>query len=339
MAPQGGVLKGIRYFGLTFFTNNHQPTTNSNMSIVIIRQDDKIELWKKAIKSVDPGIKVFSYLEPHNKEEVEVALVWKHPKGTLSPYPNLKYIASSGAGVDFIFEDETTPEKLPITRVVDTMLASDMSEYVIAAIFSYLKHLNIYKTDQFHRIWKPRPYHRISDFTVGIMGLGALGTVLAKDLIRFGFKTQGWANSQKELQGVKTFHGKNEFDVFLSTSQILVCLLPLTVETTGILNATLFHRLPKGAYVINAARGGHLVDLDLIEYIESGHISGATLDVFHEEPLPTSHPFWESEKINMTPHYASVSDTDSVVPQILANYRRMKKGQPLLNLVSEIKGY
>jgi glyoxylate/hydroxypyruvate reductase A len=309
------------------------------MSIVIIRQDGKIELWKKAIKSADPNIEVYSYLEPHDTDEVEVALIWKHPKGSLGNYPNLEYIASSGAGVDYIFEDDTTPKNLPVTRVVDTMLASDMSEYVSAAIFSFLKHLPLYKTDQLKKIWEPRPYYRISDFTVGIMGLGALGAVLAKDLVRFGFKAQGWANSKKELPGVKAFCGEPEFDGFLSTSQILVCLLPLTNETTGILNADLFEKLPKGAYVINAARGGHLIDSDLIEYIDKGHISGATLDVFHQEPLPKSHPFWSHEKINITPHYASVSDTDSVVPQILDNYRRMQEGKPLLNLVSERKGY
>lgn len=309
------------------------------MSIVIIRQDGKIELWKKAIKEVDPSVEVYSYLETHDKDSVEVALVWKHPEGSLADYPNLKYIASSGAGVDYLFEDESIPENLPITRVVDTMLASDMSEYVIAAIFSFLKHLNIYKTDQFQKIWKPRPYHRIADFTVGIMGLGALGTVLANDLIRFGFKTQGWANSKKELVRVRTFKGGTEFNSFLATSQILVCLLPLTKETSGILNANLFQKLPKGAYVINAARGGHLVDEDLLEYLDNGQLSGATLDVFHQEPLSTNHPFWEHDKINITPHYASVSDTDSVVPQILENYRRMQKGEPLLNLVSEHKGY
>ncbi len=309
------------------------------MSIVIIRQDDKIELWKTAIETADPNIKVYSYLEPHDKNLVEVALVWKHPKGSLAAYSNLKYIASTGAGVDFIFEDETTPKDLPITRVVDTMLASDMSEYVLAAIFSFLKHLNGYKVDQFHKVWKPRPYYRISDFNIGIMGLGALGTVLAKDLLRFVFKPQGWSNSKKVIQGVTTYQGETEFGSFLSTSQVLVCLLPLTNKTTGILNAGIFEQLPIGAYLINAARGGHLVDQDLLDYIDNGHIAGATLDVFHQEPLPLTHPFWENEKINITPHYASVSDTDSVVPQLLENYGRMQRGESLLNLVSELKGY
>ncbi|MFK7813118.1 MAG: 2-hydroxyacid dehydrogenase [Maribacter sp.] len=309
------------------------------MSIVIIRQDDKIELWKKALQDAAPDISIYSYLEDHPADEIEMALVWKHPKGTLAKYSNLKYIASSGAGVDFIFEDETTPKNIPITRVVDTMLASDMSEYVIAAIFSHIKGFYQYKIQQTKSLWKPKQYHRIADFTVGILGLGALGAVLAKDLVSFGFKTQGWSNSQKDISNVKSFAGQGELPDFLASSEILVCLLPLTNETAGILNKNLFSQLPKGAFVINAARGGHLVDQDLIEMLDSEHLSGATLDVFHQEPMSVDHPFWLHEKVHITPHYASVSDTASVVPQIIENYRRNQQGMPLLNLVSTDKGY
>ncbi len=309
------------------------------MSIVIIRQDNKIERWKEALKKADPSLQVYSYLEDHPKDEIEVALVWKQPKGSLKPYANLKYIASSGAGVDFLFEDPDLPEHLPITRVVDTMLAKDMSEHVVALIFNYLKNLNAYKIDQTKYVWHPKAYHRISDFKVGIMGLGALGQVLAKDLVRFGFQTQGWSNSTKDIKHVNTFAGQEALNDFLSSSHILVCLLPLTTTTKGILNKALFEKLPTGAHVINVARGGHLVDADLLEMIDNGHLSGANLDVFHQEPLPEEHPFWKHEKIHITPHCASVSDTASVVPQILENYGRMKKGLELLNLVSEKKGY
>lgn len=309
------------------------------MSIVIIRQDGKIELWKKALQQVAPDIKVYSYLEEHQADEIDVALVWKHPKGALAKYSNLKYIASNGAGVDFFFEDDTTPKNIPITRVVDTMLASDMSEYVIAAIFSHIKGFYEYKINQTKSHWKPKQYHRIADFTVGILGLGALGAALAKDLVRFGFKTSGWSNSKKEILEVQAFAGQADLPEFLATSEILVCLLPLTNETSGILNKTLFSQLPKGAFVINAARGGHLVDADLIEMLDKEHLSGATLDVFHQEPLSYNHPFWQHEKIHITPHYASVSETASVIPQIIENYRRMQKGQSLLNLVSTDKGY
>ncbi len=309
------------------------------MGIVIIRQDDNIDIWKKALQKAAPDLKVYSYLEEHPIADIEVALVWKHPKGSLTKYPNLKYIASSGAGVDFIFEDETAPSHLPITRVVDTMLASDMSEYVIGAIFSHLKNFYTYKINQTKALWKPHSYKRIADVNVGILGLGALGAVLAKDLIQYGFQTRGWSNSEKVIEGVTTLAGQAELNEFLTATEVLVCLLPLTQETTGILNEKLFKQLPKGAFIINVARGGHLVDTDLIDMIDTGHLSGATLDVYHQEPLSKEHPFWKHEKIHMTPHCASVSDTASVIPQIVNNYRNMKANKTLFNLVSTSKGY
>ena len=309
------------------------------MALVIIRQDGKIDLWKDAFKAESPELKVYSYLEDHPKDKIEMALVWKHPEGSLAEYPNLKLISSNGAGVDFIFEDPDVPKGIPITRIVDTKLADDMSEHVLAVIFSHLKNLDTYKLQQTQGIWKPKNYHRISDFTVGIMGLGELGGVLANDLVRFGFKVQGWANSHKSIPKVKTFARDDELSEFLSSSEILVCLLPLTEKTTGILNTSLFKKLPKNAFVINVARGGHLVDDDLIEMLDNGHLSGAGLDVYHEEPLPTSHPFWQHEKVHMTPHYASVSDPKFVVPQIVENYRRLQDAKEVLNEISRDKGY
>lgn len=309
------------------------------MAIVIIRQDGKIALWKDALLAQSPDLQVYGYLEQHPKEVIDMALVWKHPQGILADYPNLKCIASNGAGVDFILEDPYVPKGLPITRIVDDMLAKDMSEHVLAVILSHLKNLDVYKINQMKGIWKPMPYRRISDFTIGILGLGALGNVLAQDLTRFGFTVQGWANSEKSIAHVTCFVGRSSLPQFLSDTQILVCLLPLTETTSGILNKDLFEKLPKNAFVINVARGGHLVDSDLLEMLDNGHLSGAGLDVYHEEPLPATHPFWQHPKIHMTPHYASVSAPESVVPQILENYRRLRAGKPLLNQVSMDKGY
>lgn len=309
------------------------------MSIVIIRQDDKIENWKKALKAADPEIEVFGYHDDHPKEKVTMALVWKHPKGSLAAYPNLELIASSGAGVDFIFEDETAPLHLPIVRVIDPILASDMSEHVIAVVFAYLKNLNRYKLDQERTIWQPRPYHRIADFKIGILGLGALGALLAKDMVRFGFQVQGWSQSQKNIEQVDAFAGDEALIPFLSTTDILVCLLPLTKSTEGILNRSFLQNLPQGAYLINVARGGHLVDEDLLALLDNDHLSGAALDVFHSEPLGKAHPFWTHPKVHMSPHCASVSDTGSVVPQIVENYKRLCEGRSLLHLVSKVKGY
>ena len=309
------------------------------MAIVIIRQDKKIDLWKNALLRANPELKVYSYLEEHPKEDIVMALIWKHPEGSLSGYPNLKCIASAGAGVDYIFEDATAPKHVPITRVVDPYLASDMSEHVLAVILAHLKNLNTYKLQQVNNIWKPRDYKRIKDVTVGILGLGELGALTALDLVRTGFEVQGWSRSKKNIGGVNTFAGTNELSGFLNTTDILVCLLPLTPETKGFINTELLAQLPKDAYVINVARGGHVVDADLLEQLDAEHISGACLDVYHQEPLATSHPFWQHKKVHMTPHYASVSDTNSVIPQILENYQNLREGYKLLNEVDRKKGY
>ncbi len=309
------------------------------MAIVLIRQDGKIDLWKNALLKANPDLLIYSYLEEHPKEDITMALIWKHPEGSLAIYPNLKCIASAGAGVDYIFEDETIPNTIPITRLVDPYLAGDMSEHVLASIFAELKNFNTYKVQQTQAIWKPKNYRRITDVTISIMGLGELGALTARDLVQAGFKVQGWSRSEKSIAGVTTFSGNNDLNKFLRTSDFLVCLLPLTPETTGILNNVLFEQLPKGAYIINVARGGHLVDDDLLAQLDNGHLSGACLDVYHQEPLAVTHTFWKHPKIFMTPHYASVSDTNSVIPQILKNYENLQNGKELINVVSRKKGY
>ncbi|NKI24981.1 glyoxylate/hydroxypyruvate reductase A [Arenibacter sp. 6A1] len=309
------------------------------MSIVIIRQDGKINEWIASLKKNNTDIEVYSYLEAHPKDKITMAIVWKHPSGSLLEYPNLKCVASFGAGVDFIFDDPGFPSGVAVTRVVDPILASDMSEFIIANIFNFLKNLTDYKAAQISEDWNRKTYKRIADVSVGIMGMGALGSLAAINLKQYGFRVHGWANSPKPHHEVRTYVGQTELQPFLSATDILVCLLPLTEDTNGILNKELFKDLPQGAYVINVARGGHLVDEDLLEMLDNDHLAGASLDVFHQEPLPKDHPFWRHPKILVTPHTASVSDMDSVVPQLLENYNRLQKGAFLNNIVSEEKGY
>lgn len=309
------------------------------MAIILIRQDGKLGLWQSIFKQKYPDLPVFSYLERHPKEDITMAIVWKHPKGILREYPNLACIASFGAGVDFILEDETRPKNVSITRVIDPMLANDMSEYVISAIFAHLKNFYRYYQDQQAKVWEPKPYSRIKEHTVGVMGFGTLGRALAYDLRRIGFPVVGWANQVREKEEFTLFYGAAQRKVFLNKSTILVCLLPLTKETSGILNKETFSQLPKGAYVINVARGGHLNEDELLLMLDSGHLSGACLDVFHEEPMSKGHPFWHHPKIMITPHVASVSSPDSVVPQLAANFLRLQEKKPLLNLVDNAKGY
>ena len=308
------------------------------MSVVVIRQDGKIDDWLQVLQNEAPHIRFYSFLDDHPRQDIEVAFVWKHPPGVFKQYPNLQYIASFGAGVDFLLDDKEVPN-VPITRVIDPVLASDMSEFTIGAILAHLKNFHQYSSDQRDGIWEPLGYRRIDDIRVGIMGLGALGLKLSEDLKALKFNILGWSKLTKSLRDVDTFSANTGLGEFLSLSDILVCLLPLTDETRGILNKELFSQLPRGAYIINVARGGHLVDEDLVTMIDSGHLSGACLDVYHKEPLNADHPFWDHPKIFMTPHVASVSDIESVVPQLLENYNRFKKGLPLLNQVSTVRGY
>jgi glyoxylate/hydroxypyruvate reductase A len=214
-----------------------------------------------------------------------------------------------------------------------------MSEYVITAIMGHLKNMHQYTLDKLSVQWAPRPYSRISDHLVGIMGMGTLGTHLAKSLQNCGFKVSGWSRNEKNFPGAQTFHGYSSRKEFLNGVSILVCLLPLTPETERILNAETLSELPRGAFLINVARGGHLAEAELIPLLDKGQLSGACLDVFEQEPLPNDHPFWKHPLIQITPHVASVSDPASVVAQLAENFLRLGKGEKLLHQVDLLRGY
>ena len=309
------------------------------MAIVILRNDDLIPRWKAALQKAAPDIPVYGMGEEVPPGEIAMAAVWKHPPGSLERFPNLRGIHCLGAGVDFILEDPQIPESLPVMRVVDPFLASDMAEYVLAQILASLKGLHRYKTEQGRGIWAPKPYQRMGDLTVGIMGLGTLGQAVSELLLKAGLACVGWTRQSSPEVAFPTFRGPAERDTFLGRSDVLVCLLPMTPKTRGILDYALMQHLPEGALLINVARGPLLVDADLIRALDEGLLSGACLDVFHTEPLPASHPFWKHPLVHMTPHVASVSDPESVAPQIAENYRRLLSGQPLKNRVSRELGY
>ncbi|QBA64183.1 2-hydroxyacid dehydrogenase [Muriicola soli] len=309
------------------------------MAIVLIRQDGKLDLWKSAFLDEFPDLPVHLYNEPHPKDEISLAIVWKHPQGCLGEYPNLQCVASFGAGVDFIIEDKSRPAGIPITRVVDDALADDMAEYVLTAVLGHLKNMDQYARDKHASEWHPIPYSRIKDHTIGIMGLGTLGTHVGNALTKLGFRVVGWSRHPKTQPGIKVHKGPEEKKDFLNQTSILVCLLPLTSETKGILNKSNLSQLQQGAYLINVARGGHLAENELIPLLDSGQLSGACLDVFQQEPLPENHPFWKHPLIKITPHVASVSDPKSVVPQLVENFRRLQNGEPLLNQIDPDLGY
>ncbi len=305
------------------------------MSVLVISPGRDPEAWVRELKNQHPGMDVHVYPEDHDKEEVEYAISWKHPRGIFKNYPNLKVIASMGAGVDHITSDPELPEHVKITRIVDEQLTIDMSDFVLALIMDHLRNISYHYCSS---EWEPKKYMRIQDTHVGIMGLGTLGSGVAGKLVKNGFKVSGWANSAKEQEGVTTYSG-GDLDDFLEELDILICLLPLTGETENILSRNLFEKLPKGAYLINVARGEHLVEQDLLDCVNTGQLSGAGLDVFRKEPLPEEHPFWSNPRIHVTPHIASVTDPKHVVPQLVENYERMTEGEELKNVVAREKGY
>ncbi|MCP2044910.1 glyoxylate/hydroxypyruvate reductase A [Pontibacter sp. HSC-36F09] len=309
------------------------------MSITIFSQGRNTSRWENALKERRPGLDVHVYPDTGPAEEVEFALAWNHPPGAFANFPNLKCISSTGAGVDHILRDPELPQGIQITRIVDENLTQDMATFVTAQVLNHVRGLHRYKEAQRSHTWKQHSYKRTADVVIGVMGMGVLGMHTAQQLNKLGFKVHGWSRTPKLLEGVGTFAGTEELTTFLGKADILICLLPLTSQTANILNKDTLGKLPKGAYVINVARGEHLVDEDLIELLDQGHLSGASLDVFREEPLPEEHPFWEHPLIHVTPHIASITNPASAVSQILENYDRMRHGEDLINVVSKTKGY
>jgi glyoxylate/hydroxypyruvate reductase A len=311
------------------------------LSILFIPGKFNSHIWLKALRLTleNHGLSARIQLWPNvdDVDSVEFAMIWNHPFGELKKYPNLKCISSLGAGVDHILCDPDLPPNIPITRVVDKYLTQDMTNYVIWAVLNYARHFDFYAKSQERHLWTPRALSERPN--VGIMGLGQLGFDAAVKLRDLGFVVRSWSRTAKDVEGIAHFHGEEQKVDFLNGTNILVCLLPLTPETKNILNIDTFYQLPKDAYVINAARGEHLSAKDLLAALEAGHLSGACLDVFEKEPLPSEHPLWQNPKVKVTPHIASVSDAYSVAEQLTDNYQRMLTKQPLQNVVDVSKGY
>ena len=307
------------------------------MSVLVICPGSDPEPWVEALKKETPGINVYAYPEEHDPQEIEYVISWKHPRGIFKHYPNLKVIASMGAGVDHITCDPEIPKNVVITRIIDEQLSVDMSDFVLALVMDHIRNISFHHNT---RNWEPTQYRRIEEEHIGIMGLGIMGSAVAQSLLKNRFNISGWAKTPKKLIGINTYSGEKQLDKFLNKSTILICLLPLTPETENILNKELFEKLPKGAYIINVARGQHLVEMDLLEMVDKGQLSGASLDVFRIEPLPQEHPFWSHPKIKITPHIASITSPNKVVvQQLIENYLRMKEGKKLKNTIERKLGY
>jgi len=278
-----------------------------------------------------------------NPAEVGYVCAWKPPPGLFAQFPHLKAIFSLGAGVDHLIGDPLLPA-VPLVRVVDRDLTARMSEYVVLHVLLHHRRLRFYRAQQREKIWHEHAQPAASEVAVGILGLGVLGSEAAELLARIGFRMAGFSRTEKSLAGIETFHGKNGLDAFLARTEILVCLLPRTPATEGILNLALLRKLKRdgalgGAYLINAGRGMLQVDADILAALEESSLAGASLDVFPTEPLPRESPLWNHPNVIITPHNAGVSDPRALAKNVLTQIERFERGLPLEHVVDRTAGY
>ena len=308
------------------------------MSVVFYSESDDPLPWRNAFAAALPKMPFHVWPDITDVESVRYALVWNPPSGLLKKLPNLRAVLALGAGVDYLMADPTVPN-VPIVRLLDAGLAPQMAEYAIYAVLYFHRGMPGYLAQQAKSLWRPHAPVSASQWTVGVMGTGIIGGLIARNLVALGYAVRGWSRSGTHIEGVESFAGDNQKDAFLSGSRVVVNTLPLTGETAGILGARTFRSMPRDSYVVNIGRGGHLVENELLAALDSGHIAGAMLDVFNEEPLPASHPFWSHPRVVVTPHVAGVTIAAEAEAQVIANVKRMEQGESPVGLVDRAKGY
>ena len=273
-------------------------------------------------------------------EDVDYVLSFRPPSGLLASLPNLKAVFSLGAGVDGFLHDGDYPARVPLVRFVDETLSAEMAQFVLMHVLIHHRHQRLFDAAQPKHKWRqmvlPR---RTEDTRIGMLGLGEIGAFTAQRLRELGFPVSGWSRTRKNYPGIKSFAGDGELKDFLAQSDITVCLLSLTRKTTGILNAKAFAAMPQGGFVINVARGGHVVEADLITALDSGHLSGAVLDVFDTEPLPENSPLWSHPKITVTPHVAAISQPAVAAQFVLDGIAKFERGEKPDNIVDVATAY
>lgn len=311
------------------------------MNILYLTESDRgIDRWREEFAKVDPSLTIYNANEPYDPESIEVVLAWKPPVGHFPNLSNLKLIHALGMGVDHIFKCDDAPRNIPIARIIDEDMPVQMAEYVLYGVLTAYRKFHIYQAQQRESEWLPRSRYFHDDFKIGILGYGELGKSVADRLqINEFTNLRVWSNSPKTLENIESFHGKEMLHSFAEGLDVLICLLPLTADTKHILNGELFEKMNEKAYLINPARGDHLLEEDLPVAISRGQLSGALLDVFSEEPLPENHPFWHIPEIEITPHIAAATNPRTASDQVIQNILRIASNESALNLIDPLKEY
>ena len=306
------------------------------MKIIVSLTDNRPEPWIEGLKAELPEAQIETW-QP-GAAQADHAVVWAPPQQLLDEQPQLRGLFNIGAGVDALLKLKVPPQTR-IVRLDDAGMSVQMAEYVCHALLRHLRRFDDYEAQARQGQWQQHAGRPRRQFPVGVMGLGVLGKRVVQAVQHFGFPVRGWSRSRKEIAGIESFAGGDGFKACLSGAHILVCLLPLTDDTRGILNAAAFAPLAHGAILVHAARGAHLVEADLMSALQSGRLSRAILDVFATEPLPSDHPFWRHPQVTVTPHVAAITRPGTGAADIVENYRRALAGEPLINQVDRVKGY
>ena len=308
-------------------------------AIVIKLGQESAERYITELLRLDPTLDIREWPDVGAPADIDIAMVWQLPPGELAKFPNLKLIISMAAGVDHVLLDPDMPRQVPLVRVTDPHMGRSMGHWFAMNILRLHRETAYYDKRRAEKTWSPERAFDTDTVQVGILGLGYLGTQVARMLQAMGLKVQGWSRTAKQLDGIASFHGADGLREMLATTNYLACLLPNTKATVGLMNAALFAQMPHGSYVLNAGRGSQLVETDLTAALDSGQIAGAALDVFVTEPLPAAHPFWDDQRIIFTPHHAAEVHPPAVAETFIDNIRRCREGRPLRGLVDLETGY
>ncbi len=308
-------------------------------TLALFSRRHDLSYMKPMLEAADPALDVVVWPDPRCRD-AEVAVGWEAPPGIYAQLPRLRLLHSIAAGVDNLIDGQDL-HGARLCRVVDPMLTEGILQYVLWAVLYFHRGFDFALANQRNAHWqRPAQQTPAAGCRVGLMGLGEMGGRVAAVLPALGYHVNGWSRSGRRMDGVASYRGEQEFDAFLSVTDVLVCLLPLTAATRGILGRRTFDALPRGAALVHCGRGDHLVEQDLLDALASGRLRGAVLDVFPEEPLPPASPLWNAPGVVVTPHMASVADMQTVViAQIAANVGRLRRGEPLSNVVDVARGY
>lgn len=307
------------------------------MSLLIVHPEGDALALRNIALTLDPELDVRVWPDAGDPLDIIAAASWRHPRGLFATFPHLRMIASLGAGADQLLADDTIGADIVLTRVLDPSTARTVAEFALLAVLAHQRDWNRLAVARSRREWIAPNVRAVG--RVLVLGLGRIGRRTARLFRDAGFQVSAWSRTERAIEGVICDHGPEALPPLLQTADAVICALPLTPETAGILSRNLFDSLPDGAYVVNAGRGEHLVEADLLDALRSGKLSGATLDVFSEEPLPPSSALWADERITITPHVAAVPDREAIVEQIVMNYRAIINGRSVSGVVDRGRGY